>query len=205
MHVVPAITRAGLVIVDFQNDFCPGGALGVPGGGDILPVVENLIATFAQAQRPIAFTQDFHPADHISFAAQGGPWPPHCVQGTPGAALYAPIAPEGAAYFYKGFLSAQDAYSGFEGHLVQDGHITQTMLGTWLKDRGVDTVYIAGLATDYCVRATALDAVAQTFHTRLVENAVRGVDVHPGDSDAALQAMRGAGVALISWELNGYA
>lgn len=200
---ISTIVSAALIVVDFQNDFCPGGTLAVPQGDEILPVIQGLIDQFTQSGRPVAMTQDFHPPHHVSFREQGGPWPPHCVQGTAGCALHPDLkVPMTAAHFYKGFSERTDAYSGFEGRLVnQQQGITDTDLESWLRGQGADTVYIAGLATDYCVRATALDALARSFDTRVISNAVRGVNVSGGDSDRALTELKKAGARVEPWIL----
>jgi nicotinamidase/pyrazinamidase len=148
-----------------------------------VPVINRLAEQFDT----VVTTQDWHPSDHCSFSAQGGPWPPHCVAGTEGAALHPELKLRPAHQVLKGTSSAQDAYSGFD----------QTGLADWLRNNGVDTVYITGLATDYCVRATALDARTAGLTTYVVTDAVRGVEVHPGDSERALREMLDAGARLV--------
>ncbi|AUW93393.1 nicotinamidase [Sulfobacillus thermotolerans] len=191
-----------LIVVDFQNDFCSQGTLAVPNAETIIPSIQALLNYFSLQDQPIVLTKDFHPENHVSFQAQGGPWPPHCVQGTVGCQIHPSLTiPEGAAYFYKGFDPAVDAYSGFEGFLAESGHISSIGLATWLHRLDVETVYISGLATDYCVRATALDAVTEGFHTIAVTNAIKGVNVRPDDSAKALEDMRQKGVTLQPWTL----
>ena len=171
-----------LVIVDFQNDFTPGGALAVPHGDE---VAERLNALAASGDYDLVVaTRDWHPADHGSFAEQGGTWPVHCVQGTPGAELApaldrAPID----GVIDKGQDPATEGYSGFDG----------TNLAALLRERGIDRVTVAGLATDYCVRATALDALREGFAVTLDTAASRGIDATPGDVDRALDEVRAAG------------
>jgi nicotinamidase/pyrazinamidase len=162
-----------------QNDFCRGGALAVPGGDEIVPVVNDLAGRFEK----IFATQDWHPPDHISFKEQGGIWPPHCVAGTEGAELHSGLVPGDAIYIKKGTDPRKEAYSGFQG----------TDLAQRLKDAGVRRVFITGLATDYCVKATAVDALRSGLDVIVVSDAVRGVNANPGDSRAALDEIRQAG------------
>lgn len=192
--------QSALIIVDLQNDFCPGGSLAVPDADAIVPVVRILLDTFLQHRRPIAFTRDHHPANHISFVSRGGPWPPHCVPGTPGFDFHPKVpVPAEAAHFFKGWDPDRDAYSGFEGTLVgPGGELTGLGLADWLRQNQVTTVYVAGLATDYCVRATVLDALAAGFSTFVVTDAVRGVNLSPGDSDRALADMAEKGARLVT-------
>jgi nicotinamidase/pyrazinamidase len=196
-----------LVIVDVQNDFLPGGALPVPRGQEVAPVANRLMPWFDL----VVATQDWHPAKHGSFAGQhpgkrvgdvvdlgGLPqvlWPDHCVQGTGGAEL-APGLNVGAIekVFRKGTDPGIDSYSAF----FDNGHRKATGLGGYLKARGVTDVYVMGLATDYCVKATALDAVGLGFTTWLVEDGCRGVDLRPGDVTKAVEEMVRAGVKVIS-------
>lgn len=175
---------AALVIVDVQNDFCPpSGSLAVPRGDAVVPVINQLAEGFEH----VVTTQCWHPPDHCSFVAQGGPWPPHCVADSPGAALHADLKVRATHQVRKGRLSGVDAYSGFDG----------TDLSDWLKQNKIDTVFVAGLATDYCVRATALDARKAGFHTYVVTDACRGVEVSPGDSERALREVLDAGATLV--------
>jgi nicotinamidase/pyrazinamidase len=175
-----------LVIVDFQNDFTPpGGALAVP-EGDTIAERLNALAGSGEFDLVVA-TRDWHPPDHGSFAEQGGPWPVHCVAGTAGAELHpaldtAPID----ELVDKGQDPDTEGYSGFEG----------TRLDALLRDRGIDQVTVAGLATDYCVKNTALDALRAGFQVTVDTTASRGVDVQPGDSERALAELREAGAAL---------
>jgi nicotinamidase/pyrazinamidase len=195
-----------LVVVDVQNDFLPGGALAVPDGDAVIPVVNRLMPRFPL----VVATQDWHPPDHGSFAANhpgravfeqvqlnGLPqtlWPVHCVQGTPGAELAAALARDRIAkVFPKGTDHGIDSYSG----LFDNGHRRSTGLGEWLRARGVTDLYVCGLATDYCVKFTALDAVQMGFKTHLIEDACRGVNLRPGDVADALATMQRAGVALV--------
>jgi nicotinamidase/pyrazinamidase len=176
-----------LVIVDFQNDFTPGGALAVP-DGDVIADRVNELAADPRFGLVVA-TRDWHPPDHGSFADQGGPWPPHCVRGTPGAELN-PALDRAlvAAVVDKGQDPGTDGYSGFEG----------TRLGELLREHAIDRVTVVGLATDYCVKNTALDALRGGFAVAVDAGAVRGVEVEPGDSERALEELRAAGVEVIS-------
>lgn len=170
-----------LIIVDVQNDFCPGGALAVPEGDE---VVEPINRMAADAELVIA-TRDWHPADHGSFAAQGGPWPEHCVEGSSGAQLHPALDRERIDIVVdKGQDRSTEGYSGFEG----------TNLADLLRERGVDRVHVVGLALDYCVKNTALDAVGEGFDVILHRDATRAVNVQPGDDEAAIRQLRDAGV-----------
>lgn len=174
-----------LVIVDYQNDFNPGGALAVPGGDEIAPRINELAAS-GEYDLVVA-TRDWHPPDHGSFAERGGPWPVHCVAGTPGAELSDTLdSAHVDAIVDKGTDPGTEGYSGFEG----------TNLAELLRDRGIDRVTVVGLATDYCVKNTALDALRQGFGVTVDSTAVRGVDVHEDDSRRALEELRAAGAAL---------
>ena len=195
-----------LILVDLQNDFVRGGALPVPDGDGIVPVVNQLQRQFDL----VVATQDWHPPDHGSFAVNhagkrvydvtdlhGLPqvlWPVHCVQGTAGADLVPGLDRSRVArVFQKGTDPAIDSYSGF----FDNGHRKATGLGEYLIARGARAVYVCGLAADYCVKFTALDAVRLGFETYLVEDATRGVNVKPGDVDRAVAEMRAAGVRVV--------
>jgi nicotinamidase/pyrazinamidase len=195
-----------LIIVDLQNDFLPGGALPVPEGDRIVPVVNSLQLRFDL----VVATQDWHPADHGSFAAnhpgrspgevidlQGLPqilWPIHCVQESSGAD-FAPGLDRSRwdRVFQKGTDPAIDSYSGFH----DNGHRQSTGLGDYLREKKVTDVYVVGLATDYCVKFTVLDALQMGFRTHLIEDACRGVNLQPGDVSAAVEVMRAAGARIV--------
>jgi nicotinamidase/pyrazinamidase len=198
-----------LIVVDVQNDFIKGGALEVPQGEDVIPIVNKLMERFTR----IIATQDFHPANHGSFAANHpgkNPgevitldglsqilWPVHCVQGTKGVAFAPGLDTEKfEKVFTKGTEAHIDSYSGF----FDNGHRKATGLGQYLQDEGVQKVYICGLATDYCVKFTALDALGLGLETVLVTDACRGVNLQPGDVDKALHDMAEKGVILVSSE-----
>jgi len=194
-----------LIIVDVQNDFLPGGALAVPGGDEVVPVIHALESRFEL----VVATQDWHPPEHGSFARNHPGrtpgeqllldgieqvlWPPHCVQGTAGAEL-APGLDRAriTRMFQKGTDPRVDSYSGF----FDNARRRATGLGDFLRERGVDTVYLVGLATDYCVKHTALDAKSQGLRAVLVADACRGVELRPGDSARAVDEMRAAGVEV---------
>jgi nicotinamidase/pyrazinamidase len=172
-----------LLIIDFQNDFTPGGALAVEEGDRIGEPIRAL----APRYDVIAATRDWHPPDHASFAEQGGPWPVHCVAGTHGADLHEAMdGIELDALVDVGRERDDEGYSGFE----------KSDLAEILRSKGVDRVAICGLATDYCVRASAIDACNEGFDVTLVSDAVRGVEVEPGDSERAIEDMRAAGAKV---------
>lgn len=173
-----------LIVVDVQNDFCPGGALAVPDGD---AVVEPINRMAREAPLVIA-TRDWHPADHGSFAARGGPWPVHCVAGTAGAELHPGIERDRVdVVLDKGQALDRDGYSGFEG----------TELERLLREHDVDTVDITGLALDYCVKATALDARRAGLNVVVHRGATRAVEVEPGDGERAVEELRAAGVEVV--------
>jgi nicotinamidase/pyrazinamidase len=195
-----------LVLVDIQNDFLPGGALAVPEGDQIVQIANAL----QQAFPLVVATQDWHPANHLSFAVnhpgkriyeqvalEGLPqtlWPVHCVQQTRGAELCAALDRRRIERcFYKGTDARIDSYSA----LYDNGHRKSTGLGEWLKARGVSEIFLCGLATDYCVKHTALDAVRVGFKVVVVEDACRGVNLAPEDVRNAISDMRKAGVSLV--------
>jgi nicotinamidase/pyrazinamidase len=178
------VARA-LVIVDFQNDFTPGGALAVSDGDAIAERVDRL-ARSGEYDLVLA-TRDWHPRDHGSFAAQGGPWPEHCVQGTPGAELHPALDRALVDVVVdKGQDPATEGYSGFDA----------TELAELLHERGVDHVTVVGLATDYCVKNTALDALRNGFGVTVDSSAVRAVELQPGDGQRALEEVRAAGGSI---------
>ncbi|TMQ14798.1 MAG: bifunctional nicotinamidase/pyrazinamidase [Deltaproteobacteria bacterium] len=195
-----------LILVDLQYDFCPGGALAVARGDETIEVADRLLPYFST----IVATQDWHPPDHQSFAPQhpgrkpgdmielgGLPqvlWPPHCVQGTHGAELHAGLPRARITeVFHKGTDRTIDSYSGF----FDNGHKKSTGLADWLRERWISRVYVMGLATDYCVKATALDALELGFSTWVIEDGCRAVELAPGDGERALSAMRNAGVTIV--------
>lgn len=180
-----------LIIVDVQNDFLPGGSLAVPAGDQVIAPLNRYIQHFAKLQLPIFATRDWHPANHCSFRAQGGPWPPHCIAGSAGAAFAAALQlPDTATVISKAREPQQDAYSGFGG----------TDLAAQLRASAVQRVFVGGLATDYCVLNTVNDALALEFQVYLLRDAIRAVNVHPNDGADAEQQMRQRGAVPIIFD-----
>ena len=180
-----------LIVVDVQNDFLPGGRLAVPQGDEVIHVLNRYIAAFRSRELPIFATRDWHPPDHCSFLQQGGPWPPHCVADTPGAAFSAALElPADARIISKATTSMKDAYSGFEG----------TRLNELLQSAGIRRVFVGGLATDYCVLNTVRDALRHNYPTFLLEDAVRAVNVQAGDGVRALEEMARLDAVPIQFE-----
>jgi nicotinamidase/pyrazinamidase len=176
-----------LLVVDVQNDFLPRGALAVPGGDEVIAPLNRWIVQFDRQQLPIFATRDWHPRGHCSFKEQGGPWPPHCIAGTGGAQFPPQLhLPPGVHIVSKATAIEPDAYSGFQG----------TALAEQLRSLGCQRVFIGGLATDYCVRATVLDALTAGFAAVVLADSVRSVDVHPGDGQRALEEMKTHGAEL---------
>ncbi len=196
-----------LIVVDVQNDFCPGGALPVPEGDRVVPAINRALRVFDL----VVATQDWHPANHGSFAANhpgrrpgeeielaGMPqilWPVHCVQDTPGAELHPGLDRSRIArVFRKGVDANVDSYSGF----FDNGRRRSTGLDGYLAARGVHTVYVCGLATDYCVKATALDALSLGLAVRLIDDACRGVELRAGDVRRAIEQLQAHGALVVS-------
>lgn len=184
----PAIAVGdALIVVDVQNDFLPGGALGVAAGDEVVEPLNRAIEAFGRAGQPVYFSRDWHPSNHCSFEAQGGPWPPHCIAKTEGAAFAASLRiPKDAIVISKATTAEADAYSAFQG----------TTLADQLKATAVRRVFVGGLATDYCVKATVLDARKHGFEVELLGDAVRAVEVEPGDGRRALEEMLKQGAHL---------
>jgi nicotinamidase-related amidase len=178
-----------LLVVDPQIDFFPGGALPVAEGDAILPTVNRALRVFSNAGLPIFVTRDWHPADHCSFAAQGGPWPEHCVKGTAGAELHPDLElPPIFSVVQKATTSDREAYSDFEG----------TGLDEVLRTQKIERVVVCGLALEYCVRAACLDAINAGLDAVLLTNGTRAVEVQPGDGERTLEELRTAGVEIRS-------
>jgi nicotinamidase/pyrazinamidase len=185
---------SALLIVDVQNDFCPGGSLAVAGGHKVVPILNRYAETFAAAGRLVIADRDWHPGRTTHFVQFGGAWPPHCVQGTHGAEYHPDLElPPETVHVVKGLGAEEDAYSVFQGH-----DATGRSLATVLGEHGIRKLYVGGLATDYCVRFTVLDALKAGLEVVVLEDAVRGVNVEPGDADRALEEMRAAGAVLSS-------
>jgi nicotinamidase/pyrazinamidase len=199
--------KRALLLIDLQYDFCPGGALAVAKGDETIPIANRVMSKFST----IIATQDWHPRDHGSFAINhpgtkpydlgelaGLPqvmWPAHCVQGTRGAELHHKLDRNLITeVFRKGTDPAIDSYSGF----FDNGHRKSTGLGDWLKARDMTDVVVCGLATDYCVKFTTLDARKLGFNVTVVADGCRGVNLQPGDSDQAFAEMRDAGATIVN-------
>ncbi|MFN2442127.1 MAG: bifunctional nicotinamidase/pyrazinamidase [Thermoanaerobaculia bacterium] len=198
--------KRALILVDIQNDFIPGGSLPVAEGHEVVPVANRIAREF----EIVVATQDWHPENHGSFASQhegknpgemidlkGVPqvlWPDHCVQGTLGAEFHPDLDTSVfTKVFRKGTDPGIDSYSGF----FDNGHLKSTGMGEWLQAEGITDVWVMGLATDYCVKFTALDGVKLGLNVRLVEDGCRGVNLEPKDSEIAIEEMRGAGVEIV--------
>ncbi len=180
--------KDALLLVDLQNDFFEQGSLAVPGSNACIPVINSYIDLFAGKQLPIIATRDWHPADHCSFTGQGGSWPVHCVAGTTGAGFHAELnIPCSIHIVSKAVGKDADAYSGFEG----------TDLVDFLRSRAVERLFIAGLATDYCVLATVKDALRNQFQVVVLEDAIKAVNVQPNDGEQAVQTMKELGAKTI--------
>lgn len=184
-------STSALIIVDVQNDFCPGGALAVTDGDKVVSVLNEYARRFAEVGAPVVATRDWHPANHMSFTEQGGIWPVHCVKDTEGAAFHPDLVlPEGTIIISKAQTPDSEAYSGFQG----------TDLAAQLRNLGVEKVYVGGLATDYCVKSTVLDALGANFDTYFLEDAAKGVEVNAGDVAAAETEMETAGAHTATLE-----
>jgi nicotinamidase/pyrazinamidase len=182
-----------LLLIDVQNDFAdPAGSLAVAGGADIIPELNRQVAVARESGSLVAYTQDWHPASTPHFARDGGVWPVHCVMGTWGAKLHPALTVDGPA-IRKG-SGGEDGYSGFSVRDPTSGRQSKTELDRLLRDARVERVVIGGLATDYCVKATALDAVRLGYRVLVLVDGVRPVDLAPGDGERALAEMTAAGV-----------
>jgi nicotinamidase/pyrazinamidase len=181
--------KAALVIVDVQNDFCPGGSLAVAEGDKIVAVLNRHIEKFFSAGLPIFATRDWHPARTKHFNTDGGSWPPHCVQDTEGGKFHRALAlPNSAVVVSKGMSADADSYSGFEATDAAGAGLAERLRGL-----GVERIFVGGLATDYCVKFTVLDGLKEGFKVTLLEDAVRGVNLRPSDSAQAIEEMMRAG------------
>ena len=183
------MTRYALIVVDVQNDFCPGGALAVKNGDKIIPELNQVIAAFENAGLPIFLTRDWHPTNHISFKKQGGVWPPHCVANTHGAAFHPQLLlPKNARTVSKATGPDEEAYSGFQGTDLEDE----------LRKHQVEALVVGGLATDYCVKNTVLDGLKSGFRVRVLKDCVKGVNLKKTDSAVSLRQMRDKGADMTS-------
>jgi len=180
-------TRQALIVVDVQNDFCPGGTLAVPHGDEVLQPLNQLIDEFLERGDPVFKSRDWHPRFTKHFAAYGGTWPVHCVQNTKGAAFHPALRDDPRIKVVSKGLGDKDSYSAFD----------ETDLTSQLRQQGVEEVVVGGLATDYCVKNTVLDALKNGFKVKAVEDAMRAVELQPGDGEKAIEEMRAAGAEII--------
>jgi len=175
--------KKALLIVDVQNDFCPGGALGVPGGDKIIPVINKYINIFSKKKIPIFATRDWHPVKTKHFKDFGGIWPIHCIQNTRGAAFHTELKlPKGVIFLYKGMDPKKDSYSSFHAEDTSGMKFSDV-----LRRLGIKEVYIGGLATDYCIKYSAIDALKNGFKVNVLVDAIRGVNLKPKDSENAIK------------------
>ncbi|MGA7827348.1 MAG: bifunctional nicotinamidase/pyrazinamidase [Geobacteraceae bacterium] len=185
---------SALLIEDVQNDFCSGGALAVPGGDEVVPVLNRYIDLFLAKGLPVYVSRDWHPEKSSHFSAYGGIWPTHCVQKSEGANFHPDLnLPDDVIVISKGMDPTEDGFSSFEGSCEKGRKFSES-----LEARGVRHVYIGGLATDYCVKYTVLEALKLGFLVTLLIDAVRGVDLKSGDAEAAIREMVVAG-AEVAW------
>jgi nicotinamidase/pyrazinamidase len=186
-------STSALLVVDIQEDFCAGGALPAPGGADIIPAVNRHLADARSREMPVYATRDWHPPRTSHFKEYGGVWPPHCVQGTVGAQFHPDLKlPPDAIVVNKGDDPQRHGYSAFDGHTSAG----KTLLDD-LRDRHITRVYVMGIATDYCVRESALDALRAGLEVRVLADAIAGIDVRPGDAQRALDEISAAGAQIV--------
>ncbi|GFO60336.1 nicotinamidase [Geomonas silvestris] len=188
--------RAALLIVDVQLDFCPGGALAVAEGDAVVPVLNRYISLFWKRGTPIFASRDWHPAQSVHFRDNGGRWPVHCVQEAPGAEFHPKLLlPEGTIVISKGLTRWDEGYSALQG-VTENG----TPFPMLLRHMGLDRLYVGGLATDYCVKESVLEGLKEGFDVTLLADAVRAVDLTPGDGARAVEQMRAAGASVVTLE-----
>jgi nicotinamidase/pyrazinamidase len=183
--------RDALVVVDVQNDFCPGGALAVAEGDQVVPILNRYIEQFTKSALPVFATRDWHPAETTHFNTGGGVWPPHCIHGTNGAEFHPDLALANASVLSKGISRASDDYSGFQAVNAEGAG-----LAVLLRGLEVTRIFVGGLATDYCVKHTVLDALKEGFQVVVLMDSIRGVNLKPGDSQRAVEEMRRAGAKI---------
>ncbi len=189
--------NSALVVVDVQVDFCPGGALPVPRGDEVVGVLNKYIELFASRGRPIFATRDMHPPDTIHFRAFGGAWPPHCLKDTTGAGFHPELKLTGeVVVITKGEDPRANAYSAFDGH-GPDGRSFDALL----RELAITQLYVGGLATDYCVKSTVLDAIDRGFKVAVLIDATKGVEAADGDTRRALKEMDDAGAGMVTLEM----
>lgn len=191
--VETASKRRALIIVDVQNDFCPGGSLAVAKGDEVVPVINKLAEEFHEEGSPIYASRDWHPERTSHFKGFGGAWPPHCVRKTEGAKFHPKLSlPKGTTIISKGMDPKKDSYSAFHGESKNGRDLLSLLKGDIIKE-----VWVCGLATDYCVKDTALDARRHGFDVALVLDGVRSVDIKPGDGERAVLEMLSKGVKVV--------
>jgi nicotinamidase/pyrazinamidase len=178
--------KRALIIVDVQNDFCPGGSLAVAHGDEVVAPLNRLAREFLSRGDVVVKTRDWHPATTKHFAKFGGTWPVHCVQNTDGAEFHAALLDDERIHIIAKGLGDEDCYSGFDG----------TDLADWLREHNVAEIWVGGLATDYCVKNTVLDGLRAGFRVKLLTEAVRAVDINAGDGDQAIAEMQQAGAEI---------
>jgi len=180
--------KQALIVVDVQNDFCPGGKLAVPHGDEVVEPLNQQIEKFLDRGAPVYKSRDWHPPTTKHFAAYGGTWPPHCVQNTKGAEFHPALKEDPRINVISKGLGDKDCYSAFD----------ETDLASKLHQQGVEEVVVGGLATDYCVKNTVLDALKHGFKVKALENAMRAVELQPGDGERAIEEMRAAGADIVN-------
>jgi len=188
-------SKQALIVVDVQNDFCPGGALAVAEGDEVVAPLNELIDEFLERGDPVYKSRDWHPPKTKHFQAYGGTWPIHCVQNTKGAEFHPRLRDDPRVRVISKGLGDTDCYSAFD----------ETDLASQLQEQGVEELVVGGLATDYCVKATVLAGLNEGFKVKALKNAMRAVDVNPGDGERAIQEMKAAGAQIVNgdnrWEL----
>jgi nicotinamidase/pyrazinamidase len=181
-------SKQALIVVDVQNDFCPGGTLAVAHGDEVVAPLNELIDEFLERGDPVYKSRDWHPPQTKHFQDYGGTWPVHCVQNTPGAEFHPQLKDDPRIRVISKGLGDTDCYSAFD----------ETDLATQLRDQGVKELIVGGLATDYCVKETVLAGIKEGFKVKAVENAMRAVELKPGDGERAIQEMRAAGAEIVN-------
>jgi len=184
---MPSVKKQALLVVDVQNDFCPGGTLAVAHGDEVVEPLNRLIDEFLARGAPVFKTRDWHPPTTKHFAKFGGTWPVHCVQNTKGAQFHPQLKDDPRIHIISKGLGDTDCYSGFD----------ETDLDDQLRQNGVEEVLVGGLTTDYCVKNTVLDALKNGYRVKALQDAIRAVDLQPGDGDRAIEEMRAAGAEVV--------
>lgn len=186
--LVKPVSKQALIVVDVQNDFCPGGALAVAHGDEVVEPLNELIDEFLERGDPVYKSRDWHPPATKHFEEHGGTWPVHCVQNTKGAEFHPALRDDPRIQVVSKGLGDKDCYSAFD----------ETDLATQLHEQGVEEVLVGGLATDYCVKSTVIAAIDNGFKVKALKDAMRGVELQPGDSDRAIEEMHAAGAEIVS-------